>query len=100
MVDAGLSSVTMIQRRCTCKFNLSFFCYVLKLIPFIAVIPAELYKRWTDSKDISFKFGRYEADLVNSYVAYYNDQTPIETADRQTISLPVAISRQAAMLRY
>ncbi|KAH8817494.1 flavin-containing monooxygenase [Xylogone sp. PMI_703] len=62
MVHAGLSSVTMIQRHRT------------------SVIPAELYRQWTDT--------------------YYNNQTPIELADRLTISLPVAISRQAAMLRY
>jgi hypothetical protein len=33
-------------------------------------------------------------------VAYYNDKTPIEEADRKVMGLPIAIIRHMTMLRY
>lgn len=56
MVEAGLSSVTMVQRSPTRKFVISLLYTSLELtnnLLFVAVFPIEWYKEVMDCKDIS-----------------------------------------------
>jgi hypothetical protein len=100
MVDAGLSSVTLVQRNATRKLSLfsSLKGPQINRMISTAVFPIEWYKQWMDSKYISSTIlACFMADLTNFCAAYYNDQIPLEFADRRTISLPVAIVRAASV---
>lgn len=43
---------------------------------------------------------RLTTNPLNSHPAQYNEHTPLETADRRVISIPVAVARQLSVNYY